>query len=271
MDDYRQKFHSSMVQRMTIEQKTAIANEMRKKLDNDDELVKFLEWRSYPSELKHWTRKGLSDEEAATKQSEWQSNAGLRQNDHLETLEHRSREMTDDRNHMSLRSIADKYNVSLEEAQKLTPCYGRTGDKHPMFGKNHTEEAIAKISASDHIANPDYRSKPERELEERCRKIADLNTNVPLGRYNVDVLFSNKKLIVEMFGDYWHMNPIVYSVDALNVFMEKTAQQIWDRDARKLEMLRSLGYDVVVVWERDWRFKKEKIMKEIVDAYHRVR
>jgi hypothetical protein len=30
----------------------------------------------------------------------------------------------------------------------LAPCYGRTGSKHPMFGKHHTEEAKAKISQS---------------------------------------------------------------------------------------------------------------------------
>lgn len=28
------------------------------------------------------------------------------------------------------------------------PCYGRTGDKHPMYGKHHTAEAKRKISES---------------------------------------------------------------------------------------------------------------------------
>lgn len=28
------------------------------------------------------------------------------------------------------------------------PCYGRVGDKHPMFGKGHTDEAKAKISVA---------------------------------------------------------------------------------------------------------------------------
>lgn len=30
----------------------------------------------------------------------------------------------------------------------LAPCYGRTGDKHPMFKKHHSEESRLKISAS---------------------------------------------------------------------------------------------------------------------------
>jgi HNH endonuclease/NUMOD3 motif len=29
---------------------------------------------------------------------------------------------------------------------KDAPCYGRSGDKHPMFGKHHTTEAKEKIS-----------------------------------------------------------------------------------------------------------------------------
>lgn len=36
------------------------------------------------------------------------------------------------------------YGLPKEEA----PCFGRTGDKHPMFGKHHTEEAKSKISKS---------------------------------------------------------------------------------------------------------------------------
>lgn len=30
---------------------------------------------------------------------------------------------------------------------ELCPMYGRTGPAHPMYGKKHTEEAKAKISA----------------------------------------------------------------------------------------------------------------------------
>ena len=32
--------------------------------------------------------------------------------------------------------------------RELAPCYGRTGDKHPMFGKHHTDASKAKISKS---------------------------------------------------------------------------------------------------------------------------
>lgn len=229
-----------------------------------------MEWRSYPSETKHWVNKGMSDDEARAKVSEWQSDAGLAQNNHPEMLERKSREMTGDLNHMSLRSLADKHGVTLEEATRLTPCYGRTGEKHPMFGKHHTEEALAKIAASEHLRYDDKRSKLERELEIKCREIGKLKTNERVATFNVDIVFSDKSLLIEFFGDFWHMNPSLYQSTAINKIKNKTAQEIWDRDARKLDKLRSLGFEVIVVWEQDWRFKKEEIMKGIKDAYDRA-
>lgn len=271
MTEYRNKFPSCVTQRMTVEQKQSISENLKKKLEDEVEKKKFLDWRSYPTELKHWMRKGLSQTEAEAARKQWQSETGLKQNCYPELLERKSKQMSGDNNHMSLQSLAEKHGVSLEEAKKYTPCYGRSGEKHPMFGKNHTEQSLQKIASAPHVANPDYRSTPERQLEEQCRNLGNLKTNVQIKRYNVDVLFEDKNLIVEMFGDYWHMNPDVYPPDAINLYAKKTAKQIWDRDARKIETLRSIGYDVVVVWERDWRLKKELIMKEIADAYHRAR
>jgi hypothetical protein len=45
-----------------------------------------------------------------------------------------------DRNPQSLKSISKRFNCSLDEARKLTNCYGRVGKKHPMFGKVLTRE-----------------------------------------------------------------------------------------------------------------------------------
>lgn len=270
MSEYRTRFPGVQIQRASKEQKTANSLFNKNKLKDADTMKYFLEWRSYPSEVKHWLRKGFTEDEAVVKIREWQTNAALAQNNYPETLAARSIAMTGDNNHMSLCSLAKKHNASLEEAYKLTPCYGRTGEKHPMFGKQHSEESIAKIAASEHVANPDYRSKPERELENLCRQIAHLKTNVQINRYNVDVLFQDKNVIVEMFGDYWHMNPRKYKADDVNLYVKKTAQAIWDRDARKLGKLRSLGYDVIVVWEHDWRFNKKEIMEGIKDAYDRA-
>ncbi len=51
-----------------------------------------------------------------------------------------------DNNPMSLLSISKRNNCSLEEARKLTPCFNRIKEKHPMFKKNHTIDTKIKMS-----------------------------------------------------------------------------------------------------------------------------
>jgi G:T-mismatch repair DNA endonuclease (very short patch repair protein) len=139
-----------------------------------------------------------------------------------------------------------------------------------MFGKKHTAEALEKIAGAPHLSNPDYRSKPERELEQQCRNLGSLENNVRIGKWNVDVLFTEKRMIVELFGDYWHMNPVKYASTVRHSLMGKTADEVWSRDERKLKDLRDQGYEVVVVWESDWRHDPDACVKRIRDAYDRT-
>jgi len=61
--------------------------------------------------------------------------------------ENYSEQRTGDRNFQSLKSLAKKFGCSEEDARKLTTCYGRTGDKHPMFGRILTDGERQKCIA----------------------------------------------------------------------------------------------------------------------------
>ena len=160
--------------------------------------------------------------------------------------------------------------MDKQQAREMTPCFGRTGAKHPMFGKKHTDEALRKISSAWHLTQPTYRSKPEIELEEFCKTLASVKHSVHIGRWNVDVKFDDVQLIVEMFGDWWHMNPQKYADSDVNVVTKKQASFVWERDARKLSELQEHGWTVEVVWESEWKKTKEACMKRIKDAYDRM-
>jgi len=269
MCDYRLQFPNCKVQQMS--QKAIENNSLAQKIRllNVENRKKFLEWRSFPSEIKHWTKKGFSEIEAREKVIEFQREQSIKGNNEKTHIK-RSLKYSGDKNPMSLTSISNREGVTRGEASKLTPCFGRTGDKHPMFGKKHTDEAIAKIASAPHLSNPDYRSKPECELEIECRLIGELKNNMSIKRWNVDILFTRKLLIVEFFGDWWHMNPKKYSAQMVHKVMNKTADQIWSRDARKLCELREQGYEVVVIWETEWRNSKDECIERIKNAYNRI-
>ena len=263
LSDYRMQFPDAVVQRMNSSQKEKLSNTNKKKLQDPDARAAFLEWRSFPSEMKHWLRKGLSLDEARSKVTSVQSAAGKAQNDHPELLVRKSELSSGDANPMSLVSIAERYNTSIEEASKLTPAFGRSGEKHPMFGKHHTEEAKAAIAKNMPVT---FTSRGEKDVFYFLNSIHHFRNNVGVSNWNCDAVSDSKRIIVEYFGDYWHCRPTRYQQDWFHPRVKKTAFEIWQRDQKKIDDLTALGYKVIVIWESDWKKDQQRVMQEIKDA-----
>lgn len=79
-------------------------------------------------------------------------------------------------------------------------------------------------------------------------------------RYYADVRVKAQNILVEFYGDYWHMNPAKYADDFYNAKKHQTAKQIRDRDAQRKRWLEERGYRVVVVWESDWNSQRESVL-----------
>lgn len=70
----------------------------------------------------------------------------------------------------------------------------------------------------------------------------------------VDCLNREQKKIIEFYGDFWHASPRKYKADDV-LFETKgvTAKDIWEKDERRVKALRDNGYDVLIIWEDDYR------------------
>lgn len=67
----------------------------------------------------------------------------------------------------------------------------------------------------------------------------------------VDELHKDKELVVEVYGDYWHANPSIYSDEDILNYPGKgeiTASDVRKKDLRRNSFLRDAGYDIVIVW-----------------------
>lgn len=72
----------------------------------------------------------------------------------------------------------------------------------------------------------------------------------------VDCLSSDGSRIVEFFGDYWHGNPRRFAPDKLIPFRRNkmiTAIERNEVDRIRVSELEELGYQVLVVWEMDYK------------------
>lgn len=66
--------------------------------------------------------------------------------------------------------------------------------------------------------------------------------------YSADAVLGKK--IIEFYGNYWHANPKMYTEN--HNIRGHVAKDIWNRDAIREQELKDLGYDVLVIWEKDF-------------------
>lgn len=85
---------------------------------------------------------------------------------------------------------------------------------------------------------------------------AELEKYLPDVQKSVDIYIPSIKKVVECYGDYWHCNPSKCIPTYYNKLVHLTAQEIWNRDKERIDMLRKAGYTVEIIWENsNKRFK----------------
>ena len=77
--------------------------------------------------------------------------------------------------------------------------------------------------------------------------------------YNCDGVAGN--IAIEFYGDLWHANPVRYPDD--DIILPKlgglSAGDIRKKDKIKEEFLKSIGYHILVVWEKEWSIKANRV------------
>lgn len=82
--------------------------------------------------------------------------------------------------------------------------------------------------------------------------------------YIYDFTDLNKRKMIEFQGDIYHGNPLLFEgTDRPNPFkQDKTCKDLWEFDEEKKKVAMKNGFDVLIIWEHDYRSNKEKITKE---------
>lgn len=83
--------------------------------------------------------------------------------------------------------------------------------------------------------------------------------NIPNTKLYADGYCAITNTIYEFHGDFWHGNPKKYNINDINVINKKTFGELYKNTLLREEKIKSLGYNLVVMWESDWN----KINKSI--------
>ena len=84
---------------------------------------------------------------------------------------------------------------------------------------------------------------------------ADVNDGefvVPETRYRADGYCKETNTVYEYHGDYWHGNPKKFNKDEINKSSKKTFGELYEQTLKRENEIRTLGYNLVVMWESDW-------------------
>jgi G:T-mismatch repair DNA endonuclease (very short patch repair protein) len=80
--------------------------------------------------------------------------------------------------------------------------------------------------------------------------------------YYPDVIIKSKRVIIELYGDYWHANSKKYYANDI-VHHNILAKDIWKRDRIRIRRLTKLGYKVIIIWESEYKKNKNKVLSRI--------
>lgn len=121
-----------------------------------------------------------------------------------------------------------------------------------------------------------HHSKIADEFFQKLSELYDKKDNIYFGDHEYMLTYDGKvilpdfldvdnKKIIEFYGDYWHCNPNKYIAESYNKSLHKYASEIWDRDEIRVDSLNMLGYDVLVIWESDYREHNEEILNDCIE------
>jgi G:T-mismatch repair DNA endonuclease (very short patch repair protein) len=168
-------------------------------------------------------------------------------------------------------SASTKGRVAWNKGQTMGPAWntGLSTEEQPFYGQAHRDDYLPKRTATNLarygvantgcLAKTSSRSKCEKSLESI---LVGYETNQRVGPFKPDYINTAEKVIIEVYGDYWHCNPTKYEPSYYHKQLKTTAAERWDSDMARQRYFETLGYTVITVWESELdRFVKDYRMK----------
>ncbi len=88
---------------------------------------------------------------------------------------------------------------------------------------------------------------------------------IPNTRYKVDGYCKETNTIFEYNGNYWHGNPQIYNSNDMTYY-HKTFGELYQKTLDKEILIKSMGYNLVTIWESDW-IRLNKFIKQIQQKF----
>lgn len=87
-----------------------------------------------------------------------------------------------------------------------------------------------------------------------------------INKNSYDIRISGTNLIIEVNGDFWHANPLIYKDDDIlpHPFGKVIAKDLWMKDENKKILAENKGYKIIYIWEKEIKDNKDNLMDFII-------
>jgi len=215
--------------------------------ENDSDRVKFIEkineYRPNTTKLEYWVDKGYTEEEAKQKRKERQQT-------------------------FSLDKCIEKYGEEkgkerwLERQSRWQKNLLENGNMKCGFSKISQElffKIIEKYSENESLDKVFFATKNKEFFISKKNNVF----------FSYDFVDVDKKRIIEYNGDQFHANPKFFeSGDYPHPFYKEegpTSKEIWERDAEKIKTAEESGFEVLTVWDSDFKKNKKETIEKCLD------
>ena len=229
------------------------------------------------NQINYWLKIGFSEKEAKEKVKERQAVGRLdkfieRYGEEEDTKRWKERQIK------WQKTLNDK---SLEEKQRINKLKGATlRNMIKKWGEIEGTERYDNLckKRSEISSNGAFYSLVSQKLFYELLKYINDKENVKYATYNGEKVihdqlhyylydFCYNKKIIEFNGDIWHANPTIYKeTDTPNPYLKfTTSKEIWQHDNNKNNIAKNKGYEILVIWEKDYNENKNQVISECLN------
>lgn len=164
---------------------------------------------------------------------------------------------------VSLSFFINKYGIEKGAKKFKEVCSSKPNTLENFTKRYGAEVGLQKFNEyiERRKSNRAFRSNKADNLFEALRLLDDGDIRCIENEYMIydsqhtfayDYTNLTKMKIIEFNGNFWHANPLEYYDENEILYEGKSVKDIWERDRIKLELARTKGFDVMIVWEYEW-------------------
>ena len=152
--------------------------------------------------------------------------------------------------------ISDGYWNKPEEERKQVY---QTAHNSLMVLKNESPEYYREIKSrggkSAMSKSQNYEKSSLEIIVENWLKNNNINYEYSpiMGSYQYDFIIHNKRILIEVQGDYWHGNPNLFNDDGSNGkrILNDIQKTKIEKDRQKLEFAKTHNFELICIWEEE--------------------